>query len=114
MKRPFMSGGPRTRTVRALAVAGAALVGAGGLIAVASQAQAAAGCSVSYSVNQWSTGFTANPSTIAKASAKSLVGRNCLAQSVAFSNAIEESTVSPVTTSRGRGPTRVCCAEPAC
>ena len=60
MKRLSRAGFRRSRSLRGVLVAGLVAVGGGGLVAVASQAQAAAGCSVAYSVNQWSTGFTAN------------------------------------------------------
>ncbi len=60
MKRLLQSGIGRTRTVRRLALVGTVLVGGGGLVALASQASAASGCSVEYNVNQWNTGFTAN------------------------------------------------------
>ncbi|MBO2448840.1 glycoside hydrolase family 6 protein [Actinomadura barringtoniae] len=46
---------------RGAAAGAAAALLAGGLVAlVGSQASAAAGCKVTYSVNQWNTGFTAN------------------------------------------------------
>ena len=48
------------RRFRRLAVGVVALVGAGFAVAAASSASAAAGCRVGYSVNQWSTGFTAS------------------------------------------------------
>ena len=60
MKRLLQSGIGRTRTVRRLALVGTVLVGGSGLVALATQASAASGCSVVYTVNQWNTGFTAN------------------------------------------------------
>ena len=53
---------PRPRSVaRGLTVAAAVTLLTGAGIAVAAtQASAAAGCRVTYSVNQWSTGFTGN------------------------------------------------------
>jgi len=47
---------------RAVAVAAASVLVTGAGLAVAHQANAAAGCRVTYSVNQWNTGFTANMS----------------------------------------------------
>jgi cellulose 1,4-beta-cellobiosidase len=54
-----LPGSRRTRVVGAVA-AGAALLGAAGLIAIAGPASAAAGCRVNYSVNDWGSGFTAS------------------------------------------------------
>ena len=48
------------RLSRGLAVAAAITLVSGVGIAVATQASAASGCRVNYSVNQWNTGFTAN------------------------------------------------------
>ncbi|WP_275980117.1 glycoside hydrolase family 6 protein [Couchioplanes caeruleus] len=54
---------PRPHSVaRGLTAAAAITLLTGAGIAVASQASAAAGCRVTYSVNQWNTGFTANVS----------------------------------------------------
>ena len=51
----------RRRTRLALLVAAATLFAGAGFVAVAtSAAAAAAGCRVDYTVNQWSTGFTAD------------------------------------------------------
>jgi cellulose 1,4-beta-cellobiosidase len=49
---------PRLR--RPLVAAAALTLGAGMIVVAANQASAAAGCNVNYTVNQWSTGFTAN------------------------------------------------------
>ncbi len=50
----------RSRLRRGIAAAAAAALGCAGLAAVAAtQASAAAACQVAYTVNQWSTGFTA-------------------------------------------------------
>ncbi|GAB1641239.1 glycoside hydrolase family 6 protein [Krasilnikovia sp. MM14-A1259] len=48
----------RAHLVRGAAVAAATLVSGIGVVAVATQAHAAAGCRADYSVNQWNTGFT--------------------------------------------------------
>jgi cellulose 1,4-beta-cellobiosidase len=45
---------------RMLAVAAATVLATGAGLVVANEANAAAGCRVSYTVNQWSTGFTGN------------------------------------------------------
>jgi hypothetical protein len=60
MKLDLLPRAGRSRAVRGLAAAGVLLVGAGLVSIVATRANAAAGCRVSYGVNQWSTGFTAN------------------------------------------------------
>ncbi|MFI0443866.1 glycoside hydrolase family 6 protein [Actinomadura sp. 6N118] len=54
---------PRGSWLRAAAAGAASLLLAGGAVALTStQAGAAAGCKVDYTVNQWSTGFTASVS----------------------------------------------------
>ncbi|WP_203791025.1 cellulose-binding domain-containing protein, partial [Paractinoplanes rishiriensis] len=50
----------RPRFTRGMTAAAAFALVAGAGIAVATSASAAAGCSVNYTVNQWSSGFTAN------------------------------------------------------
>src|SRR4051794_28834824 len=50
----------RTPLIRAATVAAAATLATGVGLTVAHQANAAAGCRVAYTVNQWSTGFTGN------------------------------------------------------
>jgi hypothetical protein len=50
----------RSGVVRSVAAAGVLVVGAGLLTVVATRADAAAGCRVTYSANSWSTGFTGN------------------------------------------------------
>jgi cellulose 1,4-beta-cellobiosidase len=54
------SGAKWSRTRRGVVAATAVLVGTGAFAVVATQAHAAAGCSVTYSANSWSNGFTAN------------------------------------------------------
>jgi cellulose 1,4-beta-cellobiosidase len=50
----------QTPFVRAVTVAAASVLVTGAALVVAHQANAAAGCRVTYAVNQWSTGFTGN------------------------------------------------------
>jgi len=50
----------RRRLLRRLAAGAALLIGGGFVVAGASDANAAAGCRVDYTVNQWSGGFTGN------------------------------------------------------
>ncbi|WP_067502001.1 glycoside hydrolase family 6 protein [Actinoplanes sp. TFC3] len=56
------SASPRRTLTRALTVGAAAVLATGLGVVVADQASAAAGCRVTYTVNQWSTGFTGNVS----------------------------------------------------
>jgi cellulose 1,4-beta-cellobiosidase len=60
MRLSFQPGARRSRTARGLAAAGALLAGVGMVTVVATRANAAAGCTVNYTVNQWNTGFSAN------------------------------------------------------
>ncbi|GII21426.1 glycoside hydrolase family 6 protein [Planosporangium mesophilum] len=60
MRLSFQPGARRSRTARGLAAAGALIAGVGMVTVAATRANAAAGCSVNYTVNQWNTGFTAN------------------------------------------------------
>jgi cellulose 1,4-beta-cellobiosidase len=60
MKLNLLRGGRHPRLRRALAASAAFLVGGGMVVIAATQASAAAGCRVTYQVNQWNTGFTAN------------------------------------------------------
>ncbi|MFY1633531.1 glycoside hydrolase family 6 protein [Solwaraspora sp. WMMB335] len=55
-----LRGAGRSRLRRGLSAAAAVVLGSGVLVVAATQASAAAGCRVTYSVNQWNTGFTAN------------------------------------------------------
>ncbi|MFV2022249.1 glycoside hydrolase family 6 protein [Micromonospora sp. LOL_023] len=55
-----LRGAGRSTLRRGLTAAAAVVLGSGVLVVAATQASAAAGCRVTYSVNQWSTGFTAN------------------------------------------------------
>ncbi|WFE24220.1 glycoside hydrolase family 6 protein [Solwaraspora sp. WMMD937] len=55
-----LRGAGRSRMRRGLSAAAAVVLGSGVLVVAATQASAAAGCRVNYSVNQWNTGFTAN------------------------------------------------------
>ncbi|MFV2088287.1 cellulose-binding domain-containing protein, partial [Micromonospora sp. LOL_021] len=55
-----LRGAGRSRMRRGLSAAAAVVLGSGVLVVAATQASAAAGCRVDYSVNQWNTGFTAN------------------------------------------------------
>jgi cellulose 1,4-beta-cellobiosidase len=60
MKLNLLRGGRHPRLRRALAASAAFLVGGGMVVVAATQASAATGCRVTYTVNQWNTGFTAN------------------------------------------------------
>ena len=60
MKHSLLRGGRHPRLRRALAASAAFLVGGGMVVIAATQASAATGCQVTYTVNQWDTGFTAN------------------------------------------------------
>jgi cellulose 1,4-beta-cellobiosidase len=60
MKLNPLLGGGRSRLRRSLAAAAALLIGGGMVVIAATQASAATGCRVTYTVNQWNTGFTAN------------------------------------------------------
>ncbi len=60
MKINSLLGGGRPRLRRALAAAAAFLIGGGMVVIAATQASAATGCRVTYTVNQWNVGFTAN------------------------------------------------------
>jgi cellulose 1,4-beta-cellobiosidase len=60
MKLNLLRGGRHPRLRRALAASAALLAGGGMVVVAATQASAAAGCRVTYTVNQWNTGFTAN------------------------------------------------------
>jgi cellulose 1,4-beta-cellobiosidase len=53
-------GATRSRLRRGLAAGAAAALGAGVLVGLATQATAAAGCSVTYTANSWNNGFTGN------------------------------------------------------
>ncbi|MFY1695404.1 MULTISPECIES: glycoside hydrolase family 6 protein [unclassified Solwaraspora] len=55
-----LRGAGRSRLRRGLSAAAAVVLGSGVLVVAATQASAAAGCRVTYTVNQWNTGFTAN------------------------------------------------------
>lgn len=50
----------RRARIGGLTVAGVALLGSAGLVAVAAPASAAAGCQVTYTVNDWGSGYGAN------------------------------------------------------
>jgi cellulose 1,4-beta-cellobiosidase len=60
MKHNLLRGGRHPRLRRALAASAALLAGGGLVVVAATQASAATGCRVTYTVNQWNTGFTAN------------------------------------------------------
>jgi cellulose 1,4-beta-cellobiosidase len=60
MKLNLLRGGGHPRLRRALAASAAFLIGGGMVVVAATQASAATGCRVTYTVNQWNTGFTAN------------------------------------------------------
>jgi cellulose 1,4-beta-cellobiosidase len=60
MKLNLLRGGRHPRLRRALAASAALLAGGGMVVVAATQASAATGCRVTYTVNQWNTGFTAN------------------------------------------------------
>lgn len=55
-----LRGAGRSTLRRGLTAAAAVVLGSGVLVVAATQASAAAGCRVTYSVNQWNSGFTAN------------------------------------------------------
>jgi cellulose 1,4-beta-cellobiosidase len=60
MKLNLPRGGRHPRLRRALAASAAFLIGGGMVVVAATQASAATGCRVTYTVNQWDVGFTAN------------------------------------------------------
>jgi cellulose 1,4-beta-cellobiosidase len=60
MKLNPLRGGGRSRLRRGLAAAAALAAGGALVVMAATSANAATGCRVAYSVNQWSNGFTAN------------------------------------------------------
>ncbi|MGC9664966.1 glycoside hydrolase family 6 protein [Planosporangium sp. 12N6] len=60
MRLSLLPGGRRSRAVRGLAATGAVLAGLGLVTVAATRANAAAGCTVKYTANQWSNGFTAD------------------------------------------------------